>query len=63
MLSEHCTTSRATAALCTHKDLVKIGSLWTSPVPLWALQSQLQITVGQAELEAALRRVLSLKLA
>lgn len=61
MLGELCTTSGATAALCTHKDLVKIGALWTSPTPLWALQSQLQISVGQAELETALCRVLSLK--
>lgn len=60
-LAELGTASGVTAALCTHKDLVKIGALWNSPVPLWALQSQLQITVGQAELEAALRRVLSLK--
>jgi tetraacyldisaccharide 4'-kinase len=59
-LTELCTTSGATAALCTHKDLVKISTLWSSPAPLWALQSQLQITVGQAELEVALRRVLSL---
>jgi tetraacyldisaccharide 4'-kinase len=59
-LSEQCAASGAVAALCTHKDLVKIGPLWTSPTPLWALQSQLQITAGQAELEAALRSVLSL---
>jgi tetraacyldisaccharide 4'-kinase len=42
------------AAICTHKDLVKIGSLWTGNKPLWALSSRLRIEAGAAELCATL---------
>jgi tetraacyldisaccharide 4'-kinase len=40
--------------VCTQKDLVKLTGRWPGRTPLWALSSRLQITSGQAELEAAL---------
>lgn len=49
----------AELALCTHKDLVKIGPLWRGPVPLLACVSQLQVVAGEAEIVAALDRVLA----
>jgi tetraacyldisaccharide 4'-kinase len=42
------------AAVCTHKDLVKIGDRWTSNTPLLALSARLEILVGQPDLEARL---------
>jgi tetraacyldisaccharide 4'-kinase len=42
------------AALCTHKDLVKIGDRWTSDTQLLALSSRLEIRAGESELEARL---------
>ncbi|MEX0978492.1 MAG: tetraacyldisaccharide 4'-kinase [Pirellulales bacterium] len=42
------------AALCTHKDLVKIGDRWTSDTPLLALASRLEILAGESELETRL---------
>jgi tetraacyldisaccharide 4'-kinase len=42
------------AAICTCKDLVKIGDRWQSSKPLWALAGRLDITQGYSELEAAL---------
>jgi tetraacyldisaccharide 4'-kinase len=43
------------AAVCTCKDLVKIGDRWKSSKPLWALVGRLDITHGHPELEAVLR--------
>lgn len=43
--------------VCTCKDLVKIGDRYGAATPLWALASRLEFLSGQAELEAALRRV------
>jgi tetraacyldisaccharide 4'-kinase len=59
-LAELAQSRGATAALCTHKDLVKIGPLWAGSAPLWAVESQLQILAGQAALESALHNVLAL---
>jgi tetraacyldisaccharide 4'-kinase len=45
----------ATALLCTCKDLVKIGPLWSSELPLYALASQLELLDGADAFEALLR--------
>lgn len=45
------------SAICTSKDLVKIGSRWPGATPLCALVSRLQIVSGQSELEACLQRL------
>jgi tetraacyldisaccharide 4'-kinase len=45
------------SAICTSKDLVKIGDSWPGATPLCALASRLQIVTGQSELEASLQRV------
>ncbi len=45
------------SAICTSKDLVKIGSRWPGNTPLRALESRLQIVAGQGELEACLQRM------
>jgi tetraacyldisaccharide-1-P 4'-kinase len=42
------------AAICTRKDLVKIPRDALGAKPLWALEIDLAITAGQAELEACL---------
>jgi tetraacyldisaccharide 4'-kinase len=49
----------AAAAVCTYKDLVKVRGVWPVGVPLVALASRLEITSGQAELEAALLDVIA----
>jgi tetraacyldisaccharide 4'-kinase len=53
----------AAAVVCTHKDLVKVGPLWTAARPLWALVGRLEIITGQSGLETVLdelaRRALS----
>jgi tetraacyldisaccharide 4'-kinase len=46
------------AVVCTQKDLVKVAAGWRGEKPLFALNSQLQILNGQAELERALDKVL-----
>jgi tetraacyldisaccharide 4'-kinase len=46
------------AAVCTHKDLVKIGIETLGQTPLWALAVGLEFLSGQSELEARLRAVL-----
>jgi tetraacyldisaccharide 4'-kinase len=46
--------SDVAAALCTHKDLVKVGAHWPGGKPLFALAGRLEILTGQSELEAAL---------
>ena len=48
----------ATAAVCTYKDLVKIRQHWPGEMPLLALTSRLEVTAGQADLEAALAATL-----
>ncbi len=48
----------AAAAVCTYKDLVKVRGAWPAGVPLVALASRLEVTSGQAELEAALQYVI-----
>lgn len=45
------------AVACTHKDLVKISVDQLGGKPLYALAIELDIQVGQAELESALRAV------
>jgi tetraacyldisaccharide 4'-kinase len=53
----------ASAVVCTHKDLVKVGPQWQAAKPLWALSGQLQILTGQdalaARLEELARRALA----
>ena len=45
--------------VCTHKDLVKLGTATIGGVPLWALAIELEIVRGQDELEARLRTLLA----
>jgi len=42
------------AVVCTNKDLVKIGPLWSAGKPLVALAGQLQLLAGGKELESRL---------
>lgn len=44
----------ATALVCTHKDLVKVGVNQLGETPLWALEIEATLTTGQANLEAKL---------
>ena len=47
------------AILCTHKDLVKINVSQLGAVPLWAVLIGLEITVGGAEFEQELARLIA----
>jgi len=47
----------AAATVCTYKDLVKVRGAWPTGLPLVALASRLEVTSGQAELEAAIARL------
>jgi len=49
----------AVAVVCTCKDLVKVGPLWSGKTPLWALASSLEIASGLPEFQAVLERSLS----
>ena len=51
--------SQATAVVCTHKDLVKIPRDCVGPLPLLALQVEIAVTVGLAELEQRLQTLLT----
>ena len=42
------------AAICTFKDLVKIGPRWPGKTPLWALSARLELLTGQAAFEVQL---------
>jgi tetraacyldisaccharide 4'-kinase len=46
------------AVLCTQKDLVKIGVERLGEKPLWAVVIGLEISLGQAEFESRLQKVL-----
>lgn len=48
------------AAICTHKDLVKLAVNRLGRVPLWALMIDMKISAGQSELENRLAKVLQL---
>ena len=50
--------SNSEAAICTHKDLVKLAVERLGSHPLWALMIDLQISSGQPELEKLLQQVL-----
>ena len=43
------------ALLCTHKDLVKLGVGAIGGVPLWAIAIELEVVLGEKELEAKLQ--------
>lgn len=47
-------SERVEAAICTHKDLVKIALDQLGSVPLWALSIGLEITAGLPDLESRL---------
>ena len=49
----------ATAAVCTHKDLVKVGVEFLGRRPLWALGVGIEFLSGEAEMEIALDRILT----
>ena len=57
-LKEHCEAMESTAVLCTHKDLVKIGPLWKSALPLYGVIIETKITLGSETLETMLQRYL-----
>ncbi len=57
-LEQWATEAGAAAIVCTHKDLVKIGRTRLGELPLWAVTVALEITAGQAELEARLEKFL-----
>ncbi|MCA9246326.1 MAG: tetraacyldisaccharide 4'-kinase [Planctomycetales bacterium] len=46
--------SGAKAAICTHKDLVKLQVLRLGDIPLWAVSIEATFLAGQAEFEAKL---------
>ena len=52
-------TPDASAVLCTHKDLVKVGVDRLGNLPLYALTLSLQVSVGLEGLEARLRDLLA----
>ncbi|HEY2894779.1 MAG TPA: tetraacyldisaccharide 4'-kinase [Pirellulales bacterium] len=58
-LASWATQAGATALLCTCKDLVKIGPLWTFELPLYALVSRLELLTGAQPFEALLRRCIA----
>ena len=47
----------ADLAICTRKDLVKLGTTSLGDVPLWALSIRLQFLVGEDAFETALRQI------
>ena len=47
------------AVICTHKDLVKVGTAQLGDVPLWALAVRLGFLSGQPELEQRLERLVA----
>ncbi len=47
------------AAVCTHKDLVKLGTDRLGPIPLFAVQIDLTVDSGRSELETQLQQVRS----
>jgi tetraacyldisaccharide 4'-kinase len=47
------------AVLCTQKDLVKIGVEGLGKKPLWAVAIGLEFSLGQAEFEARLKKLLA----
>ncbi|MBI2824920.1 MAG: tetraacyldisaccharide 4'-kinase [Planctomycetia bacterium] len=49
----------AAALVCTHKDLVKLGVDQIAGLPLWAVEIELAIELGQAALEAKLEALLA----
>lgn len=51
------TIEDAEAAICTHKDLVKIPRRQLAQLPLWALRIEAAIRTGKAELETQLERL------
>ncbi len=57
-LKEHCEAMESAAVLCTHKDLVKIGPLWRSTLPLYGVIIETEITLGSERLEALLQQCL-----
>ena len=56
-LSNLAATWDAAAVLCTHKDLVKIRSLWQSLTPLYAVMLETEIRSGEAELTSLLQKL------
>jgi tetraacyldisaccharide 4'-kinase len=50
---------QATAAICTHKDLVKIPREELAGRPLWAVEIELAIERGEADLTAMLERIVA----
>jgi tetraacyldisaccharide 4'-kinase len=48
---------RASAAICTQKDLVKLGVDHIAGLELWAVSVEMQILAGREHLEAALERI------
>jgi len=55
-LLRYCESSAVEAVLCTHKDLVKIGPLWQSTLPLYAVMLETEVLRGSDRLQALLQR-------
>ncbi len=55
-LAQEAKAAGAEAVVCTHKDLVKIGTDTLDGLPLWAVRVGLEILQGEAELVAALEK-------
>lgn len=56
-LSKQAASSGATVVLCTHKDLVKIRSLWRGSIPLYAVMLETEIRAGEEALSSLLRKL------
>ena len=57
-LMHHCESANVAAVLCTHKDLVKIGPLWKSKLPLYGVMLQTEVASGSDLLETRLKQCL-----
>ncbi len=57
-LSEMAVSCRASAAVCTQKDLVKIGQRELGGLPLWALAIEMEFQSGELAMKSALEGVL-----
>ena len=56
-LGQTCENLEVEAVVCTHKDLVKLEIDSIGRRPLWAVTIALEFSVGQADLEARLSRL------
>jgi tetraacyldisaccharide 4'-kinase len=60
-LTAMATGAKASLAICTQKDLVKVSQTTLGDVPLWAVTIEMRFQAGQNEFEKALEGVLELE--